>query len=52
MTKLEKENNRLFMKQRIITGLILLVVASLWLFSSYEWFLAGSFLVLIVKKKL
>ncbi len=36
------------MKQRIITGLILLVVASLWLFSLYEWFLAGSFLVLIV----
>ncbi len=36
------------MKQRIITGLILIVIALLWLFASYELFLAGCFLVLTV----
>lgn len=36
------------MKQRIITGLILIVVALLWLFSGYELFLAGAFFIVSI----
>ncbi len=36
------------MKQRIITGIILIIVALLWLFAPFEIFTIGSFIVLLL----